>query len=442
MKDIFNFFEKPKEPEPYRFTTAAAFARAAGLVLERTNDGVRIAESTPSDTKWSHGEITSPADLDSQKVFGPKKDYECECGKYARMKHRGVVCEQCGVEVISSRVRRERFGHVMMGDRSVPLLPPELRTAPIARAYARLFDRDREDALAAVREAALDLLVAAVAPPHPLRTDYSGSATALVTNRRAAPMEMLITIMQPILTGISEQLGYTTTIKGGKKLIYNDEKIARELLRMGLHDRAFLFSGKTPALVGASLEIGEHPVIELDVETARTLGVHTGDVVSLHLPITNAGQQAAKRLKAGSTPLTSAPSWIQDVAYSANPRATIVERARSKSVDPCTWPIAALLIGGYERSDTPAPRIELGPPPKRDEPEQSDENRELNRSVDELEMSVRTANALVNARITTIRELVQRTEADLLKTKDFGRKSLLEVKDILSRLGLSLGMRL
>ena len=46
------------------------------------------------------------------KVFGPVKDYECICGKYKRMKHRGVVCEKCGVEVIESKVRRERMGHI------------------------------------------------------------------------------------------------------------------------------------------------------------------------------------------------------------------------------------------------------------------------------------------------------------------------------------------
>ena len=46
------------------------------------------------------------------KIFGPVKDYECNCGKYKRMKHRGVVCEKCGVEVIQSKVRRERLGHI------------------------------------------------------------------------------------------------------------------------------------------------------------------------------------------------------------------------------------------------------------------------------------------------------------------------------------------
>src|SRR5690606_15482986 len=48
------------------------------------------------------------------KIFGPVKDYECICGKYKRMKHRGVVCEKCGVEVIQSKVRRERLGHITL----------------------------------------------------------------------------------------------------------------------------------------------------------------------------------------------------------------------------------------------------------------------------------------------------------------------------------------
>ena len=46
------------------------------------------------------------------RIFGPVKDWECNCGKYKRMKHRGITCEKCGVEVIQSRVRRERMGHI------------------------------------------------------------------------------------------------------------------------------------------------------------------------------------------------------------------------------------------------------------------------------------------------------------------------------------------
>jgi DNA-directed RNA polymerase subunit alpha len=79
--------------------------------------------------------------------------------------------------------------------------------------------------------------------------------------------------------------------------------------------------------------------------------------------------------------------------------------------------------------------------------ELSDQDREvwaekLNKSVDEMELSVRSYNCLKNANIRTIGELVQKTEAEMLKTKNFGRKSLNEIKEILAEMGLSLGMKL
>jgi len=73
---------------------------------------------------WSYGEVKKPETINYRtfkperdglfcsKIFGPIKDYECICGKYKRMKHRGVVCEKCGVEVTLSKVRRERMGHI------------------------------------------------------------------------------------------------------------------------------------------------------------------------------------------------------------------------------------------------------------------------------------------------------------------------------------------
>ena len=69
-------------------------------------------------------------------------------------------------------------------------------------------------------------------------------------------------------------------------------------------------------------------------------------------------------------------------------------------------------------------------------------NENLFRSVDELELSVRSANCLKNADIRYIGELVQKSEAEMLKTKNFGRKSLNEIKEILAEMGLSLGMRI
>jgi DNA-directed RNA polymerase subunit beta' len=107
VKDIFSFFEKPKDPLSF--------------------SAIRISLASPDKIReWSHGEVKKPETINYRtfkperdglfcaKIFGPVKDYECNCGKYKRMKHRGVVCEKCGVEVIQSKVRRERLGHISL----------------------------------------------------------------------------------------------------------------------------------------------------------------------------------------------------------------------------------------------------------------------------------------------------------------------------------------
>jgi DNA-directed RNA polymerase subunit alpha len=88
----------------------------------------------------------------------------------------------------------------------------------------------------------------------------------------------------------------------------------------------------------------------------------------------------------------------------------------------------------FDEGAEPEPQVEF------DQPEELNEN--LLRTVEELELSVRSANCLQNANITYIGELVQRSEAEMLKTKNFGRKSLKEIKEILAEMGLSLGMKL
>ena len=88
-------------------------------------DSIRIALASPEKIRsWSHGEVTKPETINYRtfkperdglfcaKIFGPVTDWECLCGKYKRMKHRGVICDKCGVEVTLSRVRRERMGHI------------------------------------------------------------------------------------------------------------------------------------------------------------------------------------------------------------------------------------------------------------------------------------------------------------------------------------------
>ncbi len=88
-------------------------------------DSIRIGLASPEMIRsWSYGEVKKPETINYRtfkperdglfcaKIFGPVKDYECLCGKYKRLKHRGVVCEKCGVEVTQSKVRRERMGHI------------------------------------------------------------------------------------------------------------------------------------------------------------------------------------------------------------------------------------------------------------------------------------------------------------------------------------------
>ena len=107
MKDLLNFVEKPKDPSAL--------------------ESVRISIASPEMIrKWSYGEVKKPETINYRtfkpereglfccKIFGPTKDYECFCGKYKRMKYRGVVCEQCGTEVTLSKVRSERMGHIKL----------------------------------------------------------------------------------------------------------------------------------------------------------------------------------------------------------------------------------------------------------------------------------------------------------------------------------------
>ncbi len=90
-------------------------------------DAIRISLASPDRIlSWSHGEVTKPETINYRtfkperdglfcaKVFGPVTDWECLCGKYKRMKHRGVICDKCGVEVTQAKVRRERLGHVTL----------------------------------------------------------------------------------------------------------------------------------------------------------------------------------------------------------------------------------------------------------------------------------------------------------------------------------------
>ncbi|HAN68386.1 MAG TPA: DNA-directed RNA polymerase subunit beta', partial [Halieaceae bacterium] len=105
MKDLLNLLKSQGQSEEF--------------------DAIRIGLASPEMIRaWSFGEVKKPETINYRtfkperdglfcaKIFGPVKDYECLCGKYKRLKHRGVICEKCGVEVALAKVRRERMGHI------------------------------------------------------------------------------------------------------------------------------------------------------------------------------------------------------------------------------------------------------------------------------------------------------------------------------------------
>jgi len=105
MKDLLNLLKSQGQSEEF--------------------DSIRVSLASPDMIRsWSYGEVKKPETINYRtfkperdglfcaKIFGPVKDYECLCGKYKRMKHRGVICEKCGVEVTQTKVRRERMGHI------------------------------------------------------------------------------------------------------------------------------------------------------------------------------------------------------------------------------------------------------------------------------------------------------------------------------------------
>ncbi len=105
MNELMNLFGQPTGPQSF--------------------DSIRISIASPEQIRsWSFGEVKKPETINYRtfkpekdglfcaRIFGPVKDYECLCGKYKRMKYKGIICEKCGVEVTLTKVRRERMGHI------------------------------------------------------------------------------------------------------------------------------------------------------------------------------------------------------------------------------------------------------------------------------------------------------------------------------------------
>ena len=98
-------------------------------------DSIQIGLASPEQIlTWSHGEVRKPETINyrtlkpekdglfCERIFGPTKDWECHCGKYKRVRYKGMVCDKCGVEITRAKVRRERMGHIDAGSPGQPYL--------------------------------------------------------------------------------------------------------------------------------------------------------------------------------------------------------------------------------------------------------------------------------------------------------------------------------
>src|SRR5208282_2581619 len=116
------------------------------VTQEEEFDAIKTGLASPEKIRsWSYGEVKKPETINYRtfkperdglfcaKIFGPVKDYECLCGKYKRLKHRGVICEKCGVEVTLTKVRRERMGHIELASPAAHIW--FLKSLPYFEAY-------------------------------------------------------------------------------------------------------------------------------------------------------------------------------------------------------------------------------------------------------------------------------------------------------------------
>ena len=140
MKDLLNLLKQQNQIESF--------------------DAIRIGLASPDKIRsWSYGEVKKPETINYRtfkperdglfcaKIFGPIKDYECLCGKYKRLKHRGVICEKCGVEVTLAKVRRDRMGHIETGKSGCAYLVSEIIAFPNGSAPGHDASRYRADSV-------------------------------------------------------------------------------------------------------------------------------------------------------------------------------------------------------------------------------------------------------------------------------------------------------
>lgn len=532
--DIFAFFDQSKRqasslgdpPQVIKLLSVLLKALGLEVSLDREFVGASLLDDAAL-RALSSGDVTLERRF-SQRIFGPLDDYRCECGRYSRMKDRGKVCKRCGVEVIQSKVRGERFGRFALPQ---PLVHPlyraevatllglseealerrELEDGLGLRAQLEALDLEAMDAIetgavAALVTALLDtgqrpaaLMVDAVAvlPPdlrpagssldsdyqallgatsaRSLRAsldrlfetlsttvsmlwrertfekcvDYSAVAALVVEpglppGRCKVPRAVLTELFRPLVYGALEAQGQVTTIRSAKRMVDEGRPEALQALEEVISDYPLLLAAGE-RLVCRVAEPWDAPAIAVDLDTARRLREAE---VCLYVPLCHEAIIECHALPDGATTSPPEPTgWLS----TAMAEPTVVAAARHAALtgarEGVRDPALAAALGRLPAPRDPqaleawtsrwsaarlAYRETHRPPPPEPAPWSS-------RGIDELELSVKTANALMRAQIETIGDLVQKTERELLALKGFGPKSAQELKEILAELGLSLG---
>ncbi len=416
--------------------------------------------------------VPVPDGLRCQKTFGPIADYKCACGKYARMKHRAVVCESCGVEVISSRVRRRRFGHIELDPPCAhPLLegasvtrllvpPPDLR-GDLDPLYARIMtaDSDRRqgavDELFAALTVQLDGLWRAALTKH---VDYSGTAH-LVADQTIpkgwcrVPHELLRELYRPMTYGILEAQGITSTIRAARRLVDADTAEAHAALRVASEGAHVVLA--TARHVIARKAIGwDHPAIGVDVDTAHRLASRE---VQVHLPVTYEARFECSQLTDPSAAPSPSGGWLSRAVHADSFVQCLVRAVVDGERDEVHDPLIRAALGRPPTSPAESAirdwtqrdadrmdvlRVEVQTLAAATAPTPAAPDPRWRLPLGELGLSPATRRALENAGLSTLGDLCRRTESELLKTRGFARARLLEVKQALAAIDLTLGMRI
>src|SRR5258707_266048 len=353
MRDIFSFFEKPKDPLSF--------------------SAIRISLASPEKIReWSHGEVKKPETINYRtfkperdglfcaKIFGPVKDYECNCGKYKRMKHRGIVCEKCGVEAFRESGNRPEWMMLTV----IPVLPPDLRplvpldggrfaTSDLNDLYRRVINRNNrlkrllelnapEIIIRNERrmlQEAVDALFdngrrgKTITGPNkrPLkslsdmlkgkqsrfrqnllgkRVDYSGRSVIVVgpelkLHQCGLPKAMALELFKPFIIHKLVEKGIAETVKRAKKIVEKESPEVYEILEEIIRDHPVLLN-RAPTLHRLGIQAFEPVLVE-----GKAIRIHPlvcaafnadfdGDQMAVHVPLSFEAQLESRLLMISS----------------------------------------------------------------------------------------------------------------------------------------------